>query len=184
MRTHSSSDRYYWLKEHGICVNCGCVEAEPNRTMCFDCAERARSRDKKYRIKKKNDNPNYLKERAASDRDRYNRHKANGICVRCAKKATHGMYCYEHFIRERRRSINRAQQQRNERHDRGLIPEYRSANGLCFYCGNPIEDYLKKTGCKACAACREKISAISSEHNRNHPWRADNRLIFRKQAQT
>ncbi len=65
----------------------------------------------------------------------YREKKENGICVRCSKKATHGMHCYEHYLKEHRRSMGRAENERNKRHDRGLVPVKRKDNGLCLWCG-------------------------------------------------
>lgn len=57
------------------------------------------------------------------------------ICVRCSKEATHGMYCYEHYIKGHRRSRERAENAKARRHDRGLVTIERKNNGLCLWCG-------------------------------------------------
>lgn len=41
-------ERYYWLKAHGICVQCGQADAEPGRTKCPACRERHRQQCHKY----------------------------------------------------------------------------------------------------------------------------------------
>ena len=32
------ANRYAWLKQHGICVDCACADAAPNRVRCPECA--------------------------------------------------------------------------------------------------------------------------------------------------
>lgn len=34
-------ERYYWYKEHGICVSCGQEEAAPGKVRCEECAMKA-----------------------------------------------------------------------------------------------------------------------------------------------
>lgn len=71
----------------------------------------------------------------AAHREAYKEKKENGICVRCAKKATHGLYCRDHYIAEKRKSADRSQIRKNQRQEKGLINEYRRQQGLCLWCG-------------------------------------------------
>jgi hypothetical protein len=110
-------EEYYWYKSHKICVICHSEEAEPGRVRCFECGEKQRLRD----LKRKRD----PEERAKQRKKLIQRKKEQGICVRCSKKATHGVHCYEHYIYMRRK--NR---------------EYRTGKhfdeiGLCRICGEP-----------------------------------------------
>ncbi len=91
-------------------------------------------------------------------RELYEEHKKAGICVRCRKKATHGMYCYEHSIEAKRHSQYNAEQRKRKRHERGLIPEYRKENGLCLFCGEPIETDNISRGLLVCQKHREMAS--------------------------
>lgn len=170
-RKSASRDRYYWLKEHGICVSCGQADAAPNHVRCLDCTQKHALSSYK-RFKEKFKDPAYRSMLRETQLKRYHDHKEKGICVICSRKATHGLYCYDHSIYVKRYHQETAKKKRNERHERGLIPEYRKANGLCFWCGNPIEEHLKKAGCRACAACCKKRSEISSSHSTEHPWNA------------
>lgn len=104
-------------------------------------------------------------------REIYKEKKEKGICVRCSKPATHGLYCYECSIKQKRQSQQRSAIRKNERHDRGLIPEYRKKNELCLWCG-------KKTvkGLNCCDDHGEKFSAAGRKGyeqnlvNKNNPW--------------
>ncbi|MCM1192007.1 MAG: hypothetical protein NC389_06200 [Acetatifactor muris] len=78
-------------------------------------------------------------------RELYQEKKRDGICVRCSKKASYGIYCYEHYIKECRRRAKRCQDAKMRRHDRGLIPEKRKAEGLCIWCGE-----MAVSGTNAC----------------------------------
>ena len=46
-----SQERYYWLKAHGICVQCGQKDAFPGYTKCPECIEKAEEASRKYGIK-------------------------------------------------------------------------------------------------------------------------------------
>lgn len=67
-------DRYYWLKEHHICVRCGKKEAFRNRVCCEDCIY--------------HNNEYYHSNRARLDKtkkERQARYRAEGRCVVCGK---------------------------------------------------------------------------------------------------
>ena len=120
---------YEWLTEMGLCHKCRKNKAAPNRKFCFGCLDKIRE----YNAKRYNKEA--AKEYRSRRREIYREKKEKGICVRCNKKATHGMYCYEHYLKEHRKSSERADNAKRERHERGLIPEERKANGLCLWCG-------------------------------------------------
>ena len=120
---------YEWLTEMGLCHRCRKEKAATDKKYCFDCLDKIREENRKRYDKEKS--KNYQKRR----REIYREKKSNGICVRCNEQATHGMYCYEHYLKEHRKSIKRANTAKEERHKKGLIPEERKANGLCLWCG-------------------------------------------------
>lgn len=95
---------------------------------CLNCLDKIKEETRK----------NYDSEKARKyqeqRREIYREKKAAGICVRCRKTATHGMYCHEHSIEAKRHSQKRSQEEKNARRDRGLIPETRKKNGLCLWC--------------------------------------------------
>ena len=117
----NAREEYQWYKEHGICVKCHSEEAEPGRVKCFECADKQRLRDSK-RVRSS-------KDRARDARERYEKRKSEGTCLRCEKKATHGVHCYEHYIYMRRRNKNRTK-------GFGEI-------GLCRICGAEPEPGFK-----------------------------------------
>lgn len=63
-----NSDRYYWLKEHGICTSCGSEDAVKGNVLCQACKDRKNgvSREK-YKTK-------------------YVLLKEQGICIQCKKE--------------------------------------------------------------------------------------------------
>lgn len=120
---------YEWLTEMGLCHRCRKEKTAPGKKFCFDCLDKTREYNRKrYDSQLAHE---YQKRR----RELYYQKKENGICIRCSKKATSGMYCYEHYLKEHRRSIKRANEKKEERHEKGLIPEKRRENGLCLWCG-------------------------------------------------
>ena len=121
------------------------------------------------------DRREYLKKYYRENRDiinekqrkAYEEKKAHGICVRCEKKATNGLYCKEHYINQKKRSSQRAMKKKAEREELGLIPQTRRNEGLCLWCGSNASG-----GTMAC----EKHRAIFKESSRkaNHTWKKSN----------
>lgn len=125
------------------------------------------------------DRTEYIKQYQKQNRDEinlkhreiYNQKKSNGICVRCSKIATHGLYCYEHFIAAHRRSCDRAAKEKAERHSRGLIPEVRKQKGLCLWCGKKAIQ-----GMLCCEKHQKIFKEVSQKANHNY-WNKDNFLL-------
>lgn len=89
---------YYWYKDHGICVQCGQRDAEPNRVLCVEC-----------KAGRKPDTEKFLK--------RYYRLKEAGLCVACGKAlpVDGQLKCYE--CREKHRATERRSNARKRRED-------------------------------------------------------------------
>lgn len=139
---------YEWLDSMKICHRCKKARQAPGRKFCFDCLDRIREENaKRY-------DPEKAKRYQARRREIYQEKKKNGVCVRCSKPATHGIYCYEHSINAKRRSQRRAEERKRIRHKRGLIPDERKDKGLCLWCGENALPGLR---------CCEKHSNIFSE---------------------
>lgn len=122
---------YEWLTQMGLCHKCRKEKCAPGKKYCFECLEIIREDNRKRYDQEK------AKEYQKRRREIYREKKDSGICIRCNKLATHGMYCYEHSIEQKRKSQERAQIRKNERHERGLIPDKRKKEGLCIWCGKP-----------------------------------------------
>ena len=139
---------YEWLTEMGLCHKCRKERTAPGKKFCFKCLEIIREDNaKRY-------DPEKAKEYQKRRREIYREKQKNGICVRCSKPATHGMYCYECSIKARKRSRERSQIRRLERHERGLIPDKRKEAGLCLWCGKKAIEGLR---------CCEEHQKIFSE---------------------
>lgn len=69
------------LKLLGLCISCEHEQAEPNKTKCWECAEKDRIASENRRK-----NTEAKQRRALSDKERYERNKENGICTHCGKK--------------------------------------------------------------------------------------------------
>lgn len=86
------------------------------------------------------------------------------------KTATHGLYCYEHSIEAKRHSQKMSEKRKQQRHERGLVPDYRKENKLCLWCGKPIEEENIKKGFLVCQYHRELFSEYSKKAE-NCPYR-------------
>lgn len=152
----------------GLCHKCGSRKKFEKFQYCGICLEKIRQENAKY-------HPDewYAERKEAINtrrRELYQEKKARGICVRCAKKATHGLYCLDHAVEAKRRSATRAQHAKNMRHDRGVIPQKRAENGLCLWCGQPAAG-----GTNACEYHRNAFSDAGKK-GRGNEW---NEQIFK-----
>lgn len=153
-----------WYKEHKICAQCRKSNAAPNKTLCFDCLEKAKEHYYKRRANMTEVEKDKQREYGnARTKERYAEHKKEGICVRCLASATYGLYCYEHFIQYKRRVRERCERLKMETLERGSIPEFRKNNRLCYFCGDPLSA-TEKT--RACEKCRQSFSIKETERRR------------------
>lgn len=120
---------YEFLDTIGICHRCRKQKQAPGKKFCFDCL------DKNQEECRKRYDPEKAKEYQKRRRELYQQKKKEGICVRCSKPATHGMYCYECSIKAKRHGNEMAQKRKAERHERILVPDFRKEHGLCKWCG-------------------------------------------------
>lgn len=163
--------RIEWLDKYNMCHKCGKQKKAPGRQFCFDCLDNiADTSRRRY-------DPEKARDYQARRRELYQLHKSAGICVRCSKPATHGMYCMEHSIKEKRQSSERAKSEKQKRRERGLVPDYRKNNDLCRWCGKPIDF---KHG-QVCAECAAKLSEYSKRGDKSE-WRGMNDLVFKKKT--
>lgn len=166
-----NKERLALLDKLHLCHKCEKAKPMKNRKFCLECLEKiALSNMKRYDRQKAHE---YQTRR----RQIYREKKEKGICIRCSKKATHGMYCLECSIKVKRRSQERAQKRKKERHEKGLIPEYRKEYNLCYYCGKPVED-AEKHG-RACNDCANKMAEYSRLGDKAY-WNGLDGIIFRK----
>lgn len=167
-----NQERIAWLDEHGMCHKCGKQKKAPNRQFCFDCLDIMRERSRKRY------DPDYAIKYQSRRRELYKLHKAQGICVRCSNPATRGVYCLDCSIKGRRRSQERARIAKEIRHDRGLIPDFRKENNLCFYCGAKLHN--SKHG-QACETCAKEMAEHSKMGDKTY-WKGLNNLVFKKKT--
>lgn len=94
---------------------------------------------------------------------------AFGVCRECmCRDATYGKKCLECHVKEHKR---------NEARRDGIHRSERTAYGLCFFCGKPVE--------KGFRTCPEHHKIVASNilhtdysNNKNHIWRKRDKLIF------
>lgn len=135
MRMNKS--RYQWLKEHGICVQCGQRDAFSGYVRCPECIEKtniasAKCRDdKEKRIKY---NARGTERRKQLREERKNKH----LCVVCGKSLPEG-YKYSECIWCRKR---RSERRRSGR-DCGEAFRERIEARVCMYCGEKIVEGYK-----------------------------------------
>lgn len=154
-----------WLDSKGLCHKCGSRNKFPGRQFCPECLEKISENNAKKYSKEK------AHEYQSRRREIYQEKKESGICVRCTKPATHGMYCIDHYIAQRKMSKDQAERQKRERHDRGLIPIQRAAAGTCLWCGAQ-----QSGGTLACDRHREMFATAGRKGSAR--WKEINDLMY------
>lgn len=163
-------ERYYWYKAHGICVSCGQADAAPGKVKCEECAAKVADRSMAAYYRKREERKEAMRRR---QRERYAKHRTEGLCTDCGKKASAGKrLCLDCFLRRRR-------------YDKRYFDAYRRvktdfSDGLCRLCNEPVVPG-KKLCATHCDILRENLKkANAQQSNVDHPWRHGNQLIFKK----
>lgn len=164
----SSKATVEMYKKAGICTSCGSEEAEPNKTMCFECLEKRRINSRRYREKMT------LEERKEAKRKKseaakilYAKRKKEGTCVICGKrKSVKWALCLDCYVKRERKKHT------------GISRTERPAYGQCFVCASPVVENKKM-----CGRCIEKYKlnlakANEAKKNKEHTWNRDNKLVF------
>lgn len=157
------------LDKNKICHKCQKHSQFPGRKFCPECLEKITLDNiKRY-------DSEYAHRYQERRKEIYREKKEKGICIRCSKPASRGLYCYDHFIGAKRHSAEMSQKRKRERHERGLVPEYRKEHGLCYLCGAPVED--PKHHGRACNACALKLSEYSYRQDKSY-WKGLNNIMW------
>ena len=132
METKSDYQRktYYFLKERGICVDCGKEKAFQNHVKCPACIEKDIERYHKRKAFLTTEDKNRKRK---INKTKYYEHKEKGLCVRCDRKAAPGhVYCNECRVTMKRSNSEwRIKVGKNNRY---------AECGLCIRCGaEPVE---------------------------------------------
>lgn len=115
------NDRQYF-KELGICPRCRKRPTAPGRVHCFECLDAFKG----YYYNHRDEKIAYEKKHSYRRKELYKKKKESGICVRCSKPATHGLYCYECSIKVKRKEIRRREKRKRERSDKSEVYNIRS----------------------------------------------------------
>lgn len=145
-------ERYDWLKQHGICVNCGQDYACVGSALCPECSERKYEKNREYH----STHPEEHKKRCREYNKRiYAERRAKGLCTKCGRKAIDGQtLCLECSVKRRKKKDPRW----NNDIERSMRPEL----GLCYVCGKSLNKWDK-----LCDDCHEKYSEKMKKINAN-----------------
>ena len=163
-------ERYYWYKEHGICVRCGQEDAAPGKVKCEECAakEATRRLAAYYRQGKAQQAADLQRHKV-----RYARRKALGLCTDCGKTVSTGKrLCLDCSLRRRRYDKRYFDAHRRVKTD--------FSDGLCRLCNEPVVPGKKLCARHYAIAAANARKAHAQRPKGNHGWRRGNRLIFKK----
>lgn len=165
---------YEWLEGMGLCHRCRKEKVAPKRKYCFDCLDKIQQENAlRY-------DPEYAKAYQKRRKEIYQEKKQKGICIRCNKKATQGMYCIDCFLKAKRNGAKTSARRKAERYSRGNAVENRKVAGMCTRCGELLTECDKERGYVTCAVCREKLRQYGEIGRKNHAWRKDESLRYIK----
>lgn len=152
--TNKRNKEYY--KSKGICINCCKEQAEPNRTLCWECAEKDRNRVRTYNKERKRI---------------YNKRKkelcdAFGVCTTCMTKDKYkGKQCIDCYLKRKRKY----QENNIGKIPRQLWDEF----NRCMICGGE-----RTEGSKLCEhhleiARKNATNARGYIDRENHIWKKE-----------
>ena len=148
----SQYERYDWLKQHGICVNCGQNNSCIGSIFCPECGEKAYNRNREYQSAHREEQRQRCKE---YNKRLYAECKAKGLCQKCGKKAIDGKtLCLSCRIKQ--------QKKKDHRWNNDIERSMRNELGLCYVCGKPLQNHDK-----LCDNCYERASKRMKELNAN-----------------
>ena len=164
-KRHTENRVFY--QSLGLCGRCGKNKLFGNEKECPECLAMMYAINIKSR-----------KIHAQTGKDYYHREmkrlKENGMCRGCRKKKREEghTYCTTCLIKKRERS-RRDRMKKEKPTDRSE----RVSNGLCYFCGNPID--RDGRSCKSCAERNTKNLPLDIG-GKNEYWRQQNKLIGKK----
>ena len=99
-----------------------------------------------------------------------------GLCANCSRNPVEGkQYCIDCLIKRKRAERKYREKEKAERHERGLIPEFRLENHLCYMCGVQLPEGNKHG--KVCDECSKKLLERRNKGDFTY-WKGLNHLVF------
>lgn len=142
-------ERYYWLKAHNICVDCGEAEASKGHTRCPYCRDKGVEATQNWQKANKEYYAEYQKNYQKQLRQ-YRRE--NGLCQQCGKPSDGKAFCKIHADKRAQKALDKARQN-------GRFPRILMGKGeFCYFCGKPVLKY----GDKTCPECYRRECEWSS----------------------
>ena len=161
-----ANDRYWWLKEHGICVACGCQNAFGNYVRCAKCLEKASNASSKLwndEAKRIQYNANGNKRKKELREERKEKH----LCITCGIELTPRQ---TETTCKRCRAKRNAQRREARGRTYGEAFRERLEKGVCMYCGKPVTEGYKF--CQEHLMIKRKAEEKSFE-KRTEKWRKE-----------
>lgn len=154
---------YHFYKDLKICVRCHKNQAEPNKVMCLECADKDSECYKHTRRRN-------IEEKHKRDLDKYYALKEKGICTYCK---------HENAVAGKTKCARCLAKIRNRRNAKksDIARSERVSYGICYICGK--ENVMEGKGvCEKCYEKRmESISKIMYMPGSDY-WKNENKLIF------
>ena len=124
-----SLERYYWLKEHGICTRCGVEKADKGYTSCLVCRMDMREYAENYRNKNKE---KLSQKRKKSDKIRRENRRSKNLCRICGKRSADEGYTSCKYCRAKARLYEKNRRIEKGLNTRELLDDYTR----CSICGS------------------------------------------------
>lgn len=164
-----------YRKENGLCLICGKPVENPMLYWCDACRKRQSDISKKNHPKTGTQTKEELSEKL---KKKYLNRKENGLCTICGEPATHGLHCFRHYIKEKRKYERKKAEQ-------AAISAEKRKNRICIRCGSKIEEGSEKQWCKACrekqAQQTKKFHEQGIYKNSRKIWSRQDTLLYQHQ---
>lgn len=163
-------ETYHFYVKNRVCPICRKEPLFENEKSCLECNAKRLNNNDAYR----NRDRKHYNLLCAGYRKKYKAEREEkGLCNRCGKrKAEVGRKTCEVC------KIKRREQQRKDRERKGIKTDRSEwvSNGLCYFCGNPID----RNG-RSCKKCAEKMTSnLPPDRGGGKHWENQNKLLFQK----
>ena len=163
-----ANDYYHWYKAHHICTACFKQAAAPGKTKCFDCLDEDSAKSRLKRAAWNDEQRAAVNAKiSASNKARYERRKADGMCVQCGRRLPQGTSVRCGICKGKARRVQ--EERRRKRGQRTYMECLELDN--CYNCGG-----VPLPGKRLCAECCDKAMRNLQKANEkiqwySHPWR-------------
>lgn len=161
-------EKYYFYKSKGICALCGQEQAAKGKVYCLNCLDAHSLREM---IRREKENPEQrekrLKKNAESSKERSQKLKQLGLCIRCGKRKPDNGYVTCKMCLYHRRKLSA-----KYRREQGVLPMDMRGDGYhCAVCGCAVNKAKLCDRCmQNCLTNLKKANEVNKNSTKPDNW--------------